>query len=137
MSPAEPIDDPEVRAEVEAAFAAYEAALIANDAARLGQFFWDDPRAVRYGLAENLQGAAEIAAFRAARAGGDLARELARTTITSFGRDFATACTLFRRRESGRTGRQMQAWARLPEGWRIVAAHVSFLDFPWDFPWPD
>jgi hypothetical protein len=125
------IDEAGVRAEVATAFAAYEAALLANDSARLTGFFWNDPRAIRYGLAENLHGAAEIAVFRAARAGDDLARDLARTTITTFGRDFATACTLFRRRESGRTGRQMQAWARLPEGWRIVAAHVSFLDFPW------
>ncbi len=126
-----PVDQADVLAEVAAAFAAYEAALAANDAARLGRFFWDDPRTIRYGLAENLHGAAEIAAFRAARASDDLSRALARTTITSFGRDFATACTLFRRRASGRTGRQTQCWARLAGGWRIVAAHVSFLDFPW------
>ncbi len=125
------VDLPAVRAEVAAAFAAYEVALIANDAAALGRFFWDDPRAIRYGAGENLHGAAAIAAFRAQRGAGDLARDLARTTITCFGEDFATACTLFRRRESGRTGRQMQCWARLPEGWRIVAAHVSLLDFPW------
>lgn len=125
------IDLADVHAEVAAAFAAYEAALMANDAARLTGFFWNDERVIRYGLGENLHGAAEIAAFRAARPGNDLARDLARTTITVFGRDFATASTLFRRRESGRTGRQMQSWARLPEGWRIVAAHVSLLDFPW------
>jgi ketosteroid isomerase-like protein len=130
MSAAE-IDLPEVQAEVAAAFAAYERALMANDADRLGDFFWHDPRVIRYGIGENLHGAAEIAAFRAGRAGDDLARELARTTITTFGRDLATASTLFRRRGSGRTGRQMQTWVRLAEGWRIVAAHVSFLDFPW------
>jgi hypothetical protein len=26
--------------------------------------------------------------------------------------------------------RQMQTWVRFPEGWRIVAAHVSNIDEP-------
>ena len=128
------INIPDIHAEVSAAFAAYERALMANDAALLGQFFWADERAIRYGLAENLHGATEIAAFRATRPARDLARDLSRTTITTFGRDFATASTLFRRRDSGRTGRQMQTWVRFAEGWRIVAAHVSLLNFPWDPP---
>jgi hypothetical protein len=57
---------------------------------------------------------------------------LSRTLITTFGRDFATASTLYRRRETGRTGRQMQSWVRTADGWRVVAAHVSMLEF--DFP---
>jgi AtzH-like len=58
-----------------------------------------------------------------------LARRISRTVITTFGRDFATASTLFERDTvPGKIGRQMQTWARLPEGWRVVAAHVSLID---------
>lgn len=120
------INDPAVLAEVTAAFAAYETALVTNDLAALDAFFWDDPRAIRYGTGENLYGAEAIRAFRAARAPAGLARRLERTVITSFGRDLATASTLFRR-GPGQVGRQMQTWVRLPEGWRIVAAHVSVI----------
>ena len=127
------IDDPATLAEVEAAFAAYEAALVGNDVAALDGFFWRDARALRYGAGENLYGHAAIAAFRAARPAAGLARSLERTVITSFGRDFATASTLFRRSNApGTVGRQTQSWARLPEGWRIVAAHVSTIADPAD-----
>lgn len=126
------INLPDVVAEVDAAFRRYETALVANDAATLSELFWDSPHTIRYGLAENLYGADEIRAFRNARPGADLSRDLARTVITTYGRDFATASTLYRRRESGKTGRQMQTWLRTPEGWRVVAAHVSFVDY--DFP---
>ncbi len=126
------INLPDVVAEVNAAFRRYETALVANDAATLSELFWDSPHTIRYGLAENLYGADEIRAFRNARPGGDLSRDLARTVITTYGRDFATASTLYRRRETGRTGRQMQTWLRTPDGWRVVAAHVSFVDY--EFP---
>lgn len=122
------IDDPATRAEVERAFAAYEAALVGNDVAALDEFFWRDERAIRYGAAENLYGHAAIAAFRAARPAAGLQRALERTVITTFGADFATASTLFRREGApGAVGRQMQSWARMPDGWRIVAAHVSVV----------
>lgn len=122
---------PEIVAEVRAAFDRYEKALLANDTEMLDQCFWSSPHTIRYGLAENLYGIEAIRGFRTGRAAVDLARELSRTEITAFGRDAATASTLYRRRGSGKTGRQMQTWIRLPEGWRVVAAHVSFLDFPW------
>lgn len=123
------INLPEVLAEVAAAFARYEAALVGNDVAALQAMFWADPHTIRYGIAENLYGSAEIAAFRAARSPAGLARSLSRTVITTFGRDFATASTLFHRVSApGRVGRQMQSWARLAPGWRIVAAHVSLID---------
>ncbi len=122
---------PDVLEEVSAAFARYEAALVGNDVATLQALFWQDPRTIRYGIAENLYGSAEIAAFRAARSPAGLARSLSRTVITTFGRDFATAATLFHRAGApGRIGRQMQSWVRLAEGWRIVAAHVSLVDAP-------
>jgi hypothetical protein len=123
------INDPHVLAEVEALFAQYEKALVGNDVEALDDFFWRDPRAIRYGGGENLYGYAEIAAFRAARSPAGLARDLKRTVITTFGRDVATASTLFFRDNApGKVGRQMQTWARVPEGWRIVAAHVSLID---------
>ena len=50
------VDDPNVKAEVEAAFARYEAALVSNDVATLNELFHDDPRTLRYGIAENLYG---------------------------------------------------------------------------------
>jgi hypothetical protein len=123
------IDDPETVAEVRAAFEAYERALVANDVAALDGFFRDDPRTVRYGVNENLYGYAEIAAFRAARSPVALGRKLSRTVITTYGRDFAVAATLYERPSApGRTGRQMQTWVRCPEGWKIVAAHVSLME---------
>jgi hypothetical protein len=123
------INLPDVVAEVTAAFAAYEAALISNDVATLDALFWNSPHTIRYGMTEVLYGAGEIKAFRAARPAAGLARTLDRTVITTFGRDMATASTLFRR-APGKLGRQMQTWARLPEGWRVVAAHVSLMEEP-------
>jgi hypothetical protein len=125
------IDIPAVKAEVEAAFAAYEKALVENDVAALDRFFLDAPSTLRYGGSENLYGYSEIAAFRAIRSPVGLARTLDRTVITTYGRDFAVASTLFRRGGApGKVGRQMQTWVRTAEGWRVVAAHVSVIDEP-------
>jgi ketosteroid isomerase-like protein len=123
------IDLPEVMAEVRAAFERYEQALVANDIAALDATFHDDPRTIRYGGAENLYGYKAIEAFRAARSPVGLARTLSKTVITTYGRDFAVASTLFRRASTpGKVGRQMQTWVRLAVGWRVVAAHVSLID---------
>ena len=123
------INDPDVVAEVEAAFARYERALLSNDVDTLTALFWKSPLTIRYGIGEILYGSDEIAAFRGARSPVGLARELSRTAITTYGDDFATASTLFHRvTVPGKVGRQMQSWVRLPEGWRIVAAHVSLID---------
>ena len=120
---------PGVLAEMQAAFARYEAALTGNDVAVLDELFWDDALVIRYGMTENLYGAGEIAAFRAARPSKGLMRSLSRTVITTFGMDFATASTMFHRDTApGKVGRQMQTWVRMPEGWRVVAAHVSLID---------
>ncbi len=124
-------DDPETKAEVEAAFAAYERALISNDVASLDGFFVQTEAAIRYGATENLYGYDAIKAFRAARSPAGLARKLEATRIVTYGRDCAVAATLFRRDSApGKIGRQMQTWIRFPEGWRIVAAHVSIIDEP-------
>lgn len=124
------INDPKVLAEVTAAFQRYEKALVTNDVAVLDELFFNDPNTIRYGVAENLYGYDEIKAFRAVRSPAGLARKLERTTITTYGGDFATANTLFVREGSTRLGRQSQTWARTEAGWRVVAAHVSFIDKP-------
>jgi hypothetical protein len=123
------IDLPEVLAEVTAAFNRYEKALTTNDVAVLDDAFRVDPRTIRYGGAEILYGHEEIAAFRAARSPAGLARTISKTVITTYGRDFAVASTLFRRATMpGKVGRQMQSWVKFPDGWHVVAAHVSVID---------
>lgn len=125
------IDIPEVKAEVEAAFQRYEQALVSNDVETLDALFVESERTIRYGMGENLYGFAEIAAFRAARPSAGLERSLEKTVITTYGRDMATAWTLFRRPTMpGKIGRQSQVWVRFPEGWRVVAAHVSIIAEP-------
>ena len=126
------INLPDVVAEVTAKFAQYEKALTTNDVATLTALFRTDPRTIRYGIAENLYGADEILAFRSARPNIDLARTLLRTVITSYGRDTAIASTMFHRLSMGdrKIGRQMQTWVRFPDGWFIVAAHVSIIEKP-------
>lgn len=124
-------DLPDVKAEVEEAFARYERALVDNDVATLEALFWDDGRTIRYGIGEILYGMDAIRAFRRGRSPFGLARRISGTVITTFGRDFATASTLFHRDGApGKVGRQMQSWARMPDGWRVVAAHVSVIDEP-------
>ncbi|MEM1074108.1 MAG: oxalurate catabolism protein HpxZ [Pseudomonadota bacterium] len=118
------INRPEILAEVEAAFAQYETALVNNDIAKLNALFHDDQRTIRYGVAENLYGYDEIAAFRRSRRTDQSSRTLSRTVITTFGDSFATAMTLFDL-PPGEPGRQSQTWVRFPSGWQIVAAHVS------------
>ncbi len=125
------IDLPEVVAEVRAEFDRYEKALVSNDVATLDAVFHNNPRTIRYGGTENLYGTAEIEAFRAARSPAGLARTLSKTVISTYGRDHAVASTLFYRPSApGKIGRQMQTWVRFPEGWRVVAAHVSMIDEP-------
>lgn len=125
------IDLPEVVAEVREAFDRYEKAIVNNDVATLDALFRDDPRTIRYGASEILYGYAEISAFRAARSPVALGRTLSRTVITTYGREFAVASTLYDRPSAGgRVGRQMQTWVKFPEGWRVVAAHVSLMDAP-------
>ena len=121
------INDPDVVQEVTEQFYRYEKALMENDVDTLNTLFWDSPHTIRYGPKEALYGYEEIAGFRAVRDVSDIARELTRTVITTYGSDFATAFTEYRRLGSGREGRQTQTWMRAPEGWRIVAAHVSLL----------
>lgn len=121
------INQSDVLAEVSAVFARYEDALVHNKVDVLDELFWDSPHTLRYGAGENLYGIDAIRAFRNARPAVGLARTIVRTAITTYGRDFATTNIEFVREGSTRVGRQSQTWLRLPEGWRVVAAHVSLM----------
>jgi hypothetical protein len=125
IDPAE-IDLPEVKAEMEAMFAEYERALMANDVDVLTKLFRRDSRTLRFGAGENLYGWEAIMAFRSARVVAGLDRRLVNTIITTYGHDFAVANTEFHR-STGVVGRQSQTWVRFAQGFRIVAAHVSLL----------
>ncbi len=121
------INLPEILAEVGAACDRYERALVANDVPVLDALFWASPHTLRYGVGENLYGADEIRAYRAGRPATNLQREVLHHVLTTYGKDFATSNLEFRRAGADRSGRQSQTWARTPDGWRVVAAHVSLV----------
>jgi ketosteroid isomerase-like protein len=121
------IDDPQVVAEVQDAFDAYEAALMNNDVEALDALFWQSALTVRIGPGQNLYGIEAIRAFRQNRIGGSPQRRLLRVAITTFGRDFAMANAEFQRLGAAAPGRQSQTWVRFAEGWRVVSAHISML----------
>ena len=123
------INDPEIVAELQALYPQYEKALVTNDAETLNRMFWNSPQVMRFGITENLYGIDQIAAFRKGRPPVNLARKVRRLDIVTFGRDYGSITLEFERGVDGQIvhGRQSQMWARLPEGWRIVAAHVSIL----------
>ena len=127
IPPALAVNLPAVMAEVETVFADYERALVTNDVATLDQLFWVSPHTLRYGAGENLYGYDAIQAFRQGRPSANLAREITAKSIATFGEDFAVANVEFRREGSERVGRQSQTWVRMPEGWRVVSAHVSLM----------
>ena len=119
------VNIPDAVAEVTAAFERYEQALSTNDLDTIDALFRDSPLTLRYGPNGTLLGHAAISAFRRARDIKGVERTLKNTIITTFGRDLAVANTESDRPGSDVTGRQSQTWVRMPEGWRIVSAHVS------------
>jgi len=123
------INDPATVAELRELYPRYEAALVANDVPTLTAMFWASPYAIRLGAGENLYGVDEIEAFRKSRPAANLARRTVRLEIVTFGKDFGSIALEFERDTTGGVvrGRQSQVWVRLPEGWRIVSAHVSIL----------
>ena len=123
------LNDPQVLAEVRAAFDRYEQALLANDAATLDAMFLHRADTTRYGVSEVQYGIEEIRAFRGLQR--PFARRLDRLVIVTYGSDVAVASTLFHREDfPGQVGRQQQTWVRLPDGWRVAAAHVSMMPAP-------
>jgi len=127
--PSSEINIPEVLAELRELYPRYEQALITNDADTLIAMFWAAPEVMRFGVTENLYGQNELQAFRKNRPGTNLQRTIKRLDLVSFGRDFASITLEFERETPKGIihGRQSQVWVRLPEGWRIVSAHVSLL----------
>jgi hypothetical protein len=123
------INDPATVAELRELYPRYEQALVSNDVETLQHMFWASPYVARFGPTESLYGIDEIEAFRKSRSSANLARTIKRLDIVAFGKDFASITLAFEREVEGRVtrGRQSQTWARLPEGWRIVFAHVSIL----------
>jgi hypothetical protein len=123
------INDPATVAELRELYPRYEEALVANDVETLMGMFWASPYVARFGPTETLYGISEIEAFRKGRSPANLARTVKRLEIVAFGKDFASITVAFERDVEGKLtrGRQSQTWARLPEGWRIVFAHVSIL----------
>ncbi len=119
------INNPNTLIELTKQFERYQQALIENDVTVLNELFWDNPHTLRFGIGENLYGHGQIAAYRGTRDPKSVARVVGKTVITSYGQDAATTNIEFTR--GGRKGRQSQSWIRMPEGWRIVAAHVSFM----------
>lgn len=122
------VDLPGPLAGLRAAFERYERALTGNDVAVLDELFWNSPLTVRLGATENLYGYEAIQAFRKGRSPKGLMRDLRNTRLTTYGDGFGHASTEFVRDGEARIGRQTQTWVRMPQGWRIVAAHVSWLD---------
>jgi hypothetical protein len=84
---------------------------------------------MRFGVTENLYGPEELESFRKGRPAANLARTVKRLGIVTFGRDFGSITLEFERNTATGMvhGRQSQVWARLPQGWRVVQAHVSLL----------
>ena len=123
------VNDPEVHAELAALYPLYETALVENDVETLTKMFWASEFAMRFGATENLYGIEEIEAFRKARPAVGLMRKVVRLDIVTFGKDYGSVTLEFEREKPAKLvrGRQSQVWVRLPEGWRIVAAHVSLL----------
>jgi hypothetical protein len=121
------LDRPEVVGEVLAAFRRYERALVAGDLAVLTELFWDDPRCLRYGVADRQSGAAQIAAWRRTHPMVPPGRRLRDTRVLTVDDRTAVVNTLFEYPDGRVEGRQTQTWVRFAQGWRIVAAHVSEL----------
>jgi len=123
------INDPATLAELQTLYPKYEEALVTNDVETLTAMFWASPHVMRFGVTENLYGIEELEAFRKSRSPANLARKVLRLDIVTFGTDYGSITLEFERNTAGKIthGRQSQTWVRLPEGWRIVAAHVSLL----------
>jgi hypothetical protein len=123
------VNDPETMGELQALYPEYEKALVTNDVDTLTRMFWASPHAMRFGAGENLYGIEEIESFRKGRSPANLARTIRRLDVVTFGKDYGSVTLEFERTANGKTtsGRQSQVWVRLPEGWRIVAAHVSII----------
>jgi uncharacterized protein YceH (UPF0502 family) len=137
------IDLPEVVAEVRAALARYERARSDRDVTAFEGLFWQSPKARQFRMGAVFSGSDEIsgywsidprsdtiAAERSEHASDDTSNHaggptLLRRQVTTFGRDFASTSIEIRGAAATAAGWETHTWVRLPEGWRIVAAHAS------------
>ena len=119
------IDDSLVVAEITAILDRYDRAIAINDLDALDEMFWRSDKTLRYGPNGSLYGHAAISAFRRGRNIKGVERTRGRLVITTFGEDFAVADAEYSRPGFQGVSHQSQTWARMPEGWRIVSAHVS------------
>ena len=121
------VNIPEVIEEVTRAFMAYEKALFENDVDIINRLFWNDTKTLRYGPNGTLISHEALSAFRRNRVTDGVRRILKNTSIVTFGRDYAVANTEANDENIPGTVRQSQTWVRTDEGWKIVSAHVSYL----------
>ena len=122
------VNRPCVLAELNEAFERYEDALIHNKVDVLDELFWNSPHTLRYGAKEILTGYAEIQTFRKGRPSAGMNRTIVDRHVMSIGDDCGVTNISFRREGEPRVGRQSQTWVRFAEGWRVVSAHVSWMD---------
>ncbi|MBD2037397.1 oxalurate catabolism protein HpxZ [Leptolyngbya sp. FACHB-321] len=123
------INDPAIVTELTALYLTYEKALVENDLATLDNLFWNSPDVLRFGVTENLYGMEAIKAFRQGRSTKNLERDISNLKVVTFDADTAIVTLEFQRLTDNvlRAGRQSQVWRKLPQGWKIVSAHVSLL----------
>lgn len=112
------------------AFRVYEAALVGNDVAVLDELFWDSPLTLRYGTGESLRGIEAMRAFRHTRNPHRTRSQPAQHRDQHLRpRPRHRQCRNLQ--HAGQpAGRQSQTWVRMAQGWRVVAAHVSFAKEP-------
>ncbi len=125
MIQAHDINHPEVVSELTRIFLDYESALMRNDAEALNGYFWDHGAVTRYGICDRQLGHSALVAYRQSVPPPDFTRTLHDVRITAFGPDRAVAMTEFKRSDTTLHGFQTQTWVRMPQGWKIVSAHVS------------
>lgn len=101
----------------------YERALMADDVPTLDSLFEDSPYTLRGDAGGLLISHHAIAAFRRGR-GGAPRRRVDSVHIRVLSPDLATIIAVLRPAAGGR-GQQTQVWRRGPDGWRVLAAHVS------------
>lgn len=117
----------EVVQEVTRIFLDYESALMRNDVDALNAYFWRHQAVTRYGICDKQLGHEALVDYRAKVPAPAFTRTLHDVRITAFGPDMVVAMCEFKRSDTDLHGFQTQTWMRLPEGWRIVSAHVSMV----------
>lgn len=110
-------------ADLAAAFADYERAIVENDLAALDAAFAPGAGTMRADAGGLLVGHDAISAFRGAR-GGVAAREIERIEYRPLAPDVALLISVSRYAAGG-TGLQTQLWQRIDGRWLITAAHVT------------